>query len=233
MNITINIDTRELNKAQQAALGVLVSGIATIQTPTEISASVGSTNDTVAVTVTPKIDATPTPPKAVADPNVSYEYAPKPGRRRSKTDIAMHELEIEHGRRLTPTEKGEVEAIMELGEEEQEAAKVAAKKKARIDKIAAEATQAAAAELAQEAADADNADAEQNDNNDYEGTSAEATEESDTNTDKVTLFDATEDDGIEDTVMPGETSVFAADPEAEVQETPKAEPLDNINSLFS
>ena len=46
-----------------------------------------------------------------------WEYAPKLGRRRNKAEIAMHKLELEKGRVLTPAEKGETEAIVEVGDE--------------------------------------------------------------------------------------------------------------------
>lgn len=80
-----------------------------------------------------------------------WEYAPKLGRRRNKTEIALHEKELELGRNLTPEEKGQIDASIELDNEKEAKAKEAAKKKARIDEIAEEATEAAAKELAEEA----------------------------------------------------------------------------------
>ena len=48
---------------------------------------------------------------------VDWEYAPKPGRRRDELKIALHNKELELGRRLTPEEKGEVEATIEMEQE--------------------------------------------------------------------------------------------------------------------
>ncbi len=86
-----------------------------------------------------------------APPGIRWEYSAKPGRRRSKADIALHELELSKGRLLTPIEKGETHAIIEVDDEAEEAAKVAAKERMRIDGIAQEGMAAASRELAEEA----------------------------------------------------------------------------------
>ena len=106
-----------------------------------------------------------------------WEYAPKLGRRRNKTEIALHEKELELGRTLTPEEKGQIDASVELDSEKEAKAKEDAKKKARIDEIAEEATEAAARELAEEA--------------DFDDAMIASV---DSNTDEV-----------EDTLMPGES----------------------------
>ena len=123
-----------------------------------------------------------------------WEYAPVVGRRRNKTEIALHTKELELGRTLTPEEKGQIDASIELNDEKEAKAKKDAKKKARINEIAEEATEAAAKELAEEAETALDAQLE---------------------------FDAG-DDGVEDTIMPGESE----------ETIPEAEEV-NTDSLFS
>lgn len=71
--------------------------------------------------------------------SVDWEFAPKPGRRRSKEEMAMHDRELELGRRLTPEEKGESQAYVEIQDERTEKAKEETKKKIRIGEIAEEA----------------------------------------------------------------------------------------------
>lgn len=91
-------------------------------------------------------DSTPSP-----NPNnVDWEFAAKPGRRRSKDELALHALEVKLGRRLTPEEKGEGKATVELEQTAEEKAKEAALKKARIDELAKEGMEAASKELAEE-----------------------------------------------------------------------------------
>lgn len=57
-----------------------------------------------------------------------YEYAPQAGKRRNKEEMALHEAELKVQRRLTPEEKGKVRAEFEVSEEDEEKAKQAAKK---------------------------------------------------------------------------------------------------------
>lgn len=95
---------------------------------------------------------TKTKPVVSEEDGIDYEYAPQPGRRRSKKEMAYHEKELFFKRRLTADEKGQIDAFLEIDSKKQAKAKDAALEKARVENIAAEATEAAKAELAQEAA---------------------------------------------------------------------------------
>ena len=64
--------------------------------------------------------------------------------------MALHDLEREKGRRLTPEEKGEAKAKVEMDETTENTIKEQVIKKAHIDKIVAEGTAAASKELAEE-----------------------------------------------------------------------------------
>jgi hypothetical protein len=77
---------------------------------------------------------------------VRWEYAPKPGKRRSPAEIALHDKELALGRVLTPEEKGETKGLIEVDENAEEKAKQETIKQARIDKIAKDAEDAVAAE---------------------------------------------------------------------------------------
>ena len=79
-----------------------------------------------------------------------WEYGRKNGRRRTLEEMALHELEREKGRRLTPEEKGETRAQVHLEETAENTARDAIIKKARIDALAAEGMAAASKELAEE-----------------------------------------------------------------------------------
>ena len=79
-----------------------------------------------------------------------WEYGRKNGRRRTLEEMALHELEREKGRRLTPEEKGETRAQVHLEETAENTARDAIIKKARIDTLAAEGMAAASKELAEE-----------------------------------------------------------------------------------
>lgn len=138
-----------------------VIGVAYTEVPETVSTIQG---DTVIVNVTEEDLSIP-----------MWEYAPKLGRRRNKTEIALHEKELELGRILTPEEKGQIDAGVELDNEKEAKAKEDAKNKARIAEIAEEATEAAAKELAEEAEVAE-----------------------------VASLDSS-DDEVEDTLMPGES----------------------------
>ncbi len=153
----------------------------------------------------------PSPEVTTPTPDVEWEYAPKLGKRRNKTEQALHEKEIELGRLLTPEEKGEIDAYAEIDEEKEAKAKEDTKKKVRIDEIAEEANEAAAKELAEEAKQS------------IEG--PDTPDDPEPPVDAVTSSDGIndlEDDGIEDTVMPGEA-------EATI---PKTEEV-STQSLFS
>jgi hypothetical protein len=79
-----------------------------------------------------------------------WEYSRRNGRRRTVEEMALHDLEKEKGRRLTPEEKGEAKAVIQIDETTENTIKEAAIKKDRIDKIAAEGMAAATKELAEE-----------------------------------------------------------------------------------
>jgi hypothetical protein len=79
-----------------------------------------------------------------------WEYGRKNGRRRTPEEIALHALEREKGRLLTPEEKGEAKAVIHIDTTTENTIKEAAIKKDRIDKIAAEGMAAATKELAEE-----------------------------------------------------------------------------------
>jgi hypothetical protein len=82
-----------------------------------------------------------------------WEYSRRNGRRRTVEEMALHDLEKEKGRRLTPEEKGEAKAVIQIDETTENTIKEAAIKKDRIDKIAAEGMAAATKELAEEEED--------------------------------------------------------------------------------
>ena len=111
------------------------------------SESKAALNDDVVVTLHSG-DSVPNIPSSNVSNGFVGEYAPRVGKRRSKAEISMHELELELERVLTPEEaKAKEDTIT----------------KARIDSIAAEATKAAAEELAEEAdavTDSDDADSD-------------------------------------------------------------------------
>jgi len=79
-----------------------------------------------------------------------WEYGRRNGRRRTTEEMALHDLEREKGRRLTPEEKGEAKALVEIDETTENIIKEKVIKKAHIDKIVAEGTAAASKELAEE-----------------------------------------------------------------------------------
>jgi len=79
-----------------------------------------------------------------------WEYGRRNNRRRTPEEMALHKLEQEKGRRLTPEEKGEAKATIQIDTTTENEVKEAAIKKDRIDKIAAEGMAAASKELAEE-----------------------------------------------------------------------------------
>jgi len=83
----------------------------------------------------------------------AWEFGPKSGHRRTAEERALHTLERKHGRVLTPEEKGEAKAKVQLEEAAESTAKDAAIKKAHIDHIAAEGMAAATRELESEKLD--------------------------------------------------------------------------------
>ena len=81
---------------------------------------------------------------------IAWEFASQPGRRRTTEEMALHDLELEKGRLLTPEEKGQAKAVVEMDETTENKVKEATIKKARINEIAAEGMAAASKELAEE-----------------------------------------------------------------------------------
>ena len=88
--------------------------------------------------------------EAVQTSRSKWEYGRKNNRRRTTEEMALHKLEQEKGRRLTPEEKGEAKAVIQIDTTTENTVKEAAIKKDRIDKIAAEGMAAASKELAEE-----------------------------------------------------------------------------------
>jgi hypothetical protein len=87
-----------------------------------------------------------------APSNITWEFGPRPGTRRNPEQIALHDLELKLGRNLTPEEKGEAKAHVEIDETAEEKAKQDTLKKVRIDEMAKQGMDAASKELAEEAA---------------------------------------------------------------------------------
>ena len=90
------------------------------------------------------------PEETTSNSRSKWEYGRKNGRRRTTEEMALHDLEKEKGRRLTPEEKGEAKAVVQIDETTENEVKEAAIKKDRIDKLAAEGMAAASKELAEE-----------------------------------------------------------------------------------
>ena len=84
---------------------------------------------------------------------IIWEFAPKSGRRRNVAEIAMHELELKYGRLLTPEEKGETKAFIQVDEDTELKAKEDTLTKIRIDGMVTEGLAAASKELADEEKD--------------------------------------------------------------------------------
>ena len=61
-----------------------------------------------------------------------WEYGRKNGRRRTTEEMALHDLEREKGRRLTPEEKGEIKAKVQIDETTENKIKEAIIKKSRL-----------------------------------------------------------------------------------------------------
>ena len=95
-------------------------------------------------------DTIPVPVEATTTSRSKWEYGRSNGRRRTVEEMALHDLEKEKGRRLTPEEKGEAKAKVEIDITTENQVKEAAIKKVRIDTITAEGMAAASKELAEE-----------------------------------------------------------------------------------
>ena len=90
------------------------------------------------------------PTETTTNNKSKWEYGRKNNRRRTPEEMALHKLEQEKGSRLTPEEKGEAKAVIQIDTTTENVVKEAAIKKDRIDKIAAEGMAAASKELAEE-----------------------------------------------------------------------------------
>ena len=88
--------------------------------------------------------------EAVQNSRSKWEYGRTNGRRRTTEEMALHDLEKQKGRRLTPEEKGEAKALVQIDETAENKAKEDTIKKIRIDGITAEGMAAASKELAEE-----------------------------------------------------------------------------------
>ena len=95
-------------------------------------------------------DTIPVPVEATTDSRSKWEFSRRNGRRRTVEEMALHDLEKEKGRRLTPEEKGEAKALVEIDTTTENQVKEATIKKVRIDTMTAEGMAAASKELAEE-----------------------------------------------------------------------------------
>jgi len=87
-----------------------------------------------------KKEVNPNPPIQSSQYEQGYEFLPISGRRRSKTEISMHEKERELRRRLTPEEKGTITGEMEYSDSKELVAKELAVRKAKLTEIEKEVT---------------------------------------------------------------------------------------------
>ena len=85
------------------------------------------TTDSVKVTVKPKRTVN----KRTNEPDSGWEFASVKGsgKRRTTEEMALHELEKEKGRRLTPEEKGEAKAKVQMDETTENTVKAKSDKK--------------------------------------------------------------------------------------------------------
>ena len=95
-------------------------------------------------------DTIPIPIETTPNDKSKWEYGRKNGRRRTTEEMTLHDLEREKGRRLTPEEKGEAKALVEIDETTENQVKEDTIKKIHIDSITAEGMAAATKELAEE-----------------------------------------------------------------------------------
>ena len=95
-------------------------------------------------------DTIPVPIEAITNSRSKWEFSRRNGRRRTVEEMALHDLEKEKGRRLTPEEKGEAKAFVEIDETAENKAKEDTIKKIHIDNLTAEGMAAASKELAEE-----------------------------------------------------------------------------------
>ena len=100
--------------------------------------------------VPPREVSIPAPRDTPVDSRTKWEYSRRNGRRRTPEELALHELEKEKGRKLTPEEKGETKALVQIDTTAENKAKEDTIKKIRIDGITAEGMAAASIELEKE-----------------------------------------------------------------------------------
>ena len=144
MEIVINVDIETLVRDEIRSILHERLVINNVPGATSVSDSIEVTG-----TVTDKVTITTQKAPTVPAPEDGWEFAPKVGKRRSKTQQAMHKQELALGRRLTPVEKGESAAVVEIDNSKEAKAKADAINKARIDEIADKAEAEAKAYLDQ------------------------------------------------------------------------------------
>jgi len=93
------------------------------------------TQDKVAVTLS---KAPSTAASAVPEPKWEFATAPDGRKRRTKRELALHAKEKELGRLLTPEEKGETVAHVEIDQEKEDQAKEETKTKVKYEEKAAD-----------------------------------------------------------------------------------------------
>ncbi|MEA2037108.1 MAG: hypothetical protein U9O94_06340 [Nanoarchaeota archaeon] len=159
MNITINIDieaivTQEIRRLVQESVKLVnTAGKTTVQLTDNNSStdalSVGlSTLKKEADSIEPELSAVEDTSPIVEESlpkqkepsvqanNPEYDYAPLPNKRRNKTQIALHERELEFQRKLTPEEVGTYTAQLEMLEKTTEQARVDATNKLKAENTA-------------------------------------------------------------------------------------------------
>jgi len=132
-------------------MNIDIEGIVREEIRNLIREQLNITTDSVKVTVNPK--RTSRRNFSISkrnEPDNGWEFIGIKGKRRTTTEMALHKLEKEKGRRLTPEEKGEAKALVEMDETTENEVKEATIKKARINEIAAEGMAAASKELEDE-----------------------------------------------------------------------------------
>lgn len=165
MDIVINIDVKAIVENEIRRIvrdSVTINNVVVEAMADQISAAPAtSISDAVEVTVDTSVVAKvldvvkPTTAETLATgqaiPDGGWEFEKAaPGHRRTKVQMALHEKELTLGRRLTPEEKGEGAAFVQLNEEAEADAKQAALNKARIDTMTNEGMAAAKKEIEEE-----------------------------------------------------------------------------------
>ena len=112
-------------------MNIDIEGIVREEIRNLIREQLNITTDSVKVTVKPKRTVN----KRTNEPDSGWEFSSVKGsgKRRTTEEMALHELEKEKGRRLTPEEKGEAKAKVQMDETTENTVKEATIKKARIN----------------------------------------------------------------------------------------------------